>query len=127
VQEDSGLLKVQASAGHADLLASPRETLSSGERHRRERVPLAHGWSPLPTRVTTPDSRSEPGLSAWESANVRCPAASGGAGGGCPLGRPAERRTFQEDDVELLTSFAQHVAIAIENARLFREKERLQL
>ena len=34
-------------------------------------------------------------------------------------------RAFRADDLELLTSFAQHVAIAIENARLFREKERL--
>jgi signal transduction histidine kinase len=34
-------------------------------------------------------------------------------------------RGFQADDIELLGSFAQHVAIAIENARLFREKERL--
>jgi signal transduction histidine kinase len=32
---------------------------------------------------------------------------------------------FRADDIELLTAFAQHVAIAIENARLFREKERL--
>ena len=124
-QEDSGLLKVQASAGHADLLASPRETLSSGEG-------IAGSVFRSLTVVTLTDAGDDPRFAerAWAlRMGVRnvavVPLHLGERAVGVLSVARRSGRTFQEDDVELLTSFAQHVAIAIENARLFREKERL--
>ncbi|HEX7513655.1 MAG TPA: GAF domain-containing protein, partial [Candidatus Methylomirabilis sp.] len=124
-QEDSGLLKVQASAGHADLLAPPRETLSSGEG-------FAGSVFRSLTVVTLTEAGEDPRFAerAWAlRMGVRnvavVPLHLGERAVGVLSVARRSGRTFQEDDVELLTSFAQHVAIAIENARLFREKERL--
>jgi len=124
-QESTDLLHVRASAGDPDLLPPARDTFAPGE-----------GVTGAVFRslevITLADAANDPRYAeqAWaRHLGVRNVAV-------VPV-RLAERavgvlsvarrtgRAFTADDIELLTSFARHVAIAIENARLFREKERL--
>jgi hypothetical protein len=125
LDDEAGVLRIGASAGHPDLLPPPRDSYAPGDGvtgtvFRTLKV------------VTLSDPARDPRYleQAWaERLGVRKVAV-------VPV-RLAERavgvlsvarrsgRGFQADDIELLGSFAQHVAIAIENARLFREKERL--
>lgn len=124
-QEATGCLRVFASAGDADLLHAPRETLPSSEGV----VGAAFRSMEI---VTLTDPGDDPRYAEQEWARrmgVRNVAVVPLRLGERAVGvLSVARRSgggFRADDLELLTSFAQHVAIAIENARLFREKERL--
>ena len=125
LQETTGLLTVQVSAGDPDLLASPRQSIAPGEGitgrvfSRQEIAVLV-------------DAAREPGFAEREWAAqvglqtvAMVPVCVGErALAVLSVGRRS-RRAFHPDELEVLTSFAQHVAIAIENARLFRDRERL--
>ena len=124
-REGTGLLHVEASAGDPELLPPPRETFAPGEGV----IGTAFCTLEVAT-LSDPDSDPQYLERDWaERMGVRKVAAipihlgNRGVGVLCVALRTA--RAFRADDIELLTSFAQHVAIAIENARLFREKERL--
>jgi signal transduction histidine kinase len=124
-EEATGLLHLRASAGMPDLLPYPRETFGPGE-----------GLVGMVFRSLQVTVLSDAGTDvrymerAWaQQAGVKTVA-------GIPLllGERAvgvlsvSRRRYRpltHDEIDLLTSFAQHAAIAIENARLFDERERL--
>jgi GAF domain-containing protein len=124
-QEDSGCLQVRASAGQAELLEPGRETLQPGEG-------IVGSVLRSLAVVSLTEAGEDPRFEERDWArrmgvrNVAVvPVQLGERAVGVLSVARRGGRFFQEDDVELLTSFAQHVAIAIENARLFREKERL--
>jgi GAF domain-containing protein len=124
-QEAEGCLRVCASAGDADLLQPPRETFPPGEGV------MGAAFESLEI-VTVADPGEDPRYAEREWAQrmgVRSVAVVPLRLGDRAVGvlSVARRRSggFRADDIELLTAFAQHVAIATENARLFREKERL--
>jgi GAF domain-containing protein len=124
-QESAGCLRVFASAGDADLLQPPRETFPPNEGV------LGAVFQSLET-VTLADAGQDPRYAEQEWAQrmgVRSVAVvplrlGDRAVGVLSVGRRSGGG-FRADDMELLVAFAQHVAIATENARLFREKERL--
>jgi GAF domain-containing protein len=124
-QEATGLLHVLASAGDADLLQPPRETFPPGEGV----IGAAFRSLEIAT-LTDPGENPQYAEQEWaRRMGVRnvavVPLRLGErAVGVLSVGRRSGSG-FGADDIELLTAFAQHVAIAIENARLFREKERL--
>jgi hypothetical protein len=124
-QESTNSLRVFASAGDTDLLQPPRETFSPGEgiigvafQSRRIATLSDPGEDPRyaerewALRMGVRDVAVVPLHLADRAVGVLSVARRGS-------------RSFRTDDIELLTAFAQTVAIAIENARLFREKERL--
>ena len=124
-QEDTALLHLRASAGDADLLPPPRDSFHPGEG--------ITGTAFQTHAVTTvPDAGADAGYAeqAWaRDHGVKAVAVvplmrGGGAVGVVSVGR-RENRPFTPDEIDLLRSFAQHAAIAIENARLFQETERL--
>jgi GAF domain-containing protein/two-component sensor histidine kinase len=124
-QEATGLLHVRASAGDPDLLLPPRESCAPGDgvigtAFRTQEV------------LTLADPEHDPRYmeQAWaQRMGVRqvasVPVRLGERAVGVLSVARRSGRAFLADDIELLSSFAQHAAIAIENARLFREKERL--
>ena len=124
-QETTDLLHVRASAGDPDLLPPPRAAFAPGEGV------TGAVFRSLEVALLA-DAGSDPRYleAAWaRDRGVRSVAVvpvllAERAVGVLSVARRT-RRAFTADDIELLTSFAQHVAIAIENARLFREKERL--
>jgi signal transduction histidine kinase len=124
-QEATGLLHVRASAGNPDLLPPPRETFAP-----EEGVMGAAFRSLEVTTLTDPGHDPRYAEQAWaQRMGIRDVAVVPLRLGERAVGVLSVARrsgvAFRADDIELLTSFAQHVAIAIENARLFREKERL--
>jgi GAF domain-containing protein len=125
-QEASGVLCVGASAGDADLLLPPRETYGPTDGV------IGIAFRTLEV-MTVSDPESDPrfleqawarrvGLRRFAYIPVRLGERAAGV---LSVARRTIGDAFQADDIELLTSFAQNVAIGIENARLFREKERL--
>jgi two-component system, NtrC family, sensor histidine kinase HydH len=124
-QEASGLLHVQASGGDADLLASTRQTDPPGEGV------MGRAFSRQEVIVLT-DPAGEPRYLEREWAGrmglkavAFVPVCVGERALAVLFVARRSGRSFCPDDIEVLTSFAQHVAIAIENARLFRDRERL--
>ena len=124
-QESAACLRVCASAGDADLLQPPRETFPPGEGV------MGAAFRSMEA-VTLADAGQDPRYAEREWAlrmGVRSVAVVPLRLGERAVGvLSVARRSsggFRADDMELLTAFAQHVAIATENARLFREKERL--
>ena len=124
-QEATGLLHVSASAGDPDLLPPARGTFVPGEG-------VTGAVFQTSEVAILDDAGNDPRYAerAWARArgvrNVAVvPVRLGERAVGVLSVARRTGRAFREDDVELLTSFAQHVAIAVENARLFREKERL--
>ncbi len=124
-EEAGGCLRVSASAGDADLLQPPRETFAPGEGV------MGAAFRSLEV-VTLTDPGEDPRYAEREWAlrmGVRSVAIVPLRLGERAVGVLSVARRnggdFRPDDIEVLTAFAQHVAIAIENARLFREKERL--
>jgi len=124
-EEATGSLRVFASAGDADLLQPPREMFPPSEGV------MGAAFRSLEI-VTVTDPAEDPRYAEREWAlrmGVRSVAVVPLRLGERAVGvLSVARRSgsgFRADDMELLTAFAQHVAIAIENARLFREKERL--
>jgi two-component system sensor histidine kinase HydH len=124
-QEGSGLLHALASAGDADLLPPARETFAPGEgvtgavfRSLEVATLVDAGRDP---RYAEQIWARQTGVRNVAVVPVRL---ADRALGVLSVARRTGR-SFRVEDIELLTSFAQHVAIAIENARLFREKERL--
>ncbi|MBI4572663.1 MAG: GAF domain-containing protein [candidate division NC10 bacterium] len=124
-QETAGLLRLQASAGAADLLPYPRETFRPGEGVVGT-VFSSRGV------MTVSDAGTDHRYSeqAWAREvgvkNVAViPLLSGEQAVGVLSVSRRAGRSFDADEIGLLTSFAQHAAIAIENARLFHESERL--
>jgi hypothetical protein len=124
-QEDTGLLHLRASAGDTDLLAPARDSFHSGEG--------ITGVAFQTRAVTTVADAGQDGRyaeRAWAlergvKAVAGVPLVRGeGAVGVVSVGR-REGRPFTGEEIDLLLSFAQHAAIAIENARLFQETERL--
>jgi GAF domain-containing protein len=124
-QEATGLLHLRASAGAADLLPYPRESFQPGEG--------VVGTVFRSLEVTTlTDAGNDPRYAEREWARevgVKSLAAiplllGDRAVGVLSVSRRTER-PFTADEIGLLASFAQHAAIAIENARLFHETERL--
>ena len=124
-QEDTGLLHHRASAGDTDLLPPPRDSFHPGEG--------ITGTAFQTHAVTTLlDAGVDDGYAeqAWArehgvKAVAVVPLMRGeGAVGVVSVGRQGDR-PFTTDEIDLLRSFAQHSAIAIENARLFQETERL--
>ncbi len=124
-QEAAGLLHLRASAGTPDLLPYPRDTFGPGEG--------AVGTAFTSREVVTlSDAGSDPRYveQAWaQQVGVRSvaliPLLSGErAVGVLSVSRQAQR-PFDADEIDLLTSFARQAVIAIENARLFHETERL--
>jgi two-component system sensor histidine kinase HydH len=124
-QEDTSLLHLRASAGDPDLLPPPRHSFHPGEG--------ITGTAFQTHAITTvPDAGLDAGYAeqVWArehgvKAVAVVPLMRGaGALGVVSVGR-REDRPFAADEIDLLRSFAQHAAIAIENARLFQETERL--
>jgi GAF domain-containing protein len=124
-QEATGLLHLRASAGAPDLLPYPREAFKPGEGV------VGTVFSSL-TAMTITDAGEDPAYAeqAWaRQVGVKSVAViplrlGERAVGVLSVSRRAHR-PFDPDEISLLTSFAQHAAIAIENARLFQESERL--
>jgi GAF domain-containing protein len=124
-QEATGLLHLRASAGAPDLIPYPREAFTPGEGV------VGTVFSSL-TAMTITDAGHDPAYAeqAWaRQVGVKSVAViplllGERAVGVLSVSRRA-RRPFDPDEISLLTSFAQHAAIAIENARLFQESERL--
>ncbi|RPI10149.1 MAG: GAF domain-containing protein, partial [Zetaproteobacteria bacterium] len=124
-QESAGLLHVRASAGDPELLPPIRDTFAAGEGV------TGTAFRSLEV-MTLGDAGNDPRYAerTWaHQLGVRSVAVvpvclAEKAVGVLSVARRTGR-AFTADDIELLTSFARHVAIAIENARLFREKERL--
>jgi len=124
-QEATGLLRLQASAGGPDLLPYPRETFRSGEGV------VGTVFSSREV-MTLSDAGSDPRYAeqAWaQQVGVKSvaviPLLSGERAVGVLSVSRRAHRPFDSDEISLLTSFAQHAAIAIENARLFHETGRL--
>jgi len=124
-QEDSGLLHLGASAGVADLIPYPRETFRPGEGG------VGTVFTSLKA-MTISDAGSDPRYSeqAWaQEVGVKSvaviPLLLGEQAVGVLSVSLRAHRPFAPDELSLLTSFAQHAAIAIGNARLFHETERL--
>ncbi len=125
LDEETRVLRIGASAGHSDLLPPPREEYAPGDGV------TGTVFSALEV-VTLSDPAHDPRYLEQEWAarlGVRkvavVPVSLGERAVGVLSVARRSGRGFQADDLEVLGSFAQHVAIAIENARLFREKERL--
>ena len=124
-QEDTALLHLRASAGDADLLPPPRDSFHPGEG--------ITGTAFQTHAVTTvPDAGEDQSYAeqAWArehgvKAVAVVPLMRGEEAVGVVSVARREDRPFAADEIDLLTSFAQHAAIAIENARLFQETERL--
>ena len=124
-QEATGLLHLRASAGAPDLLPYPREAFKPGEGV------VGTAFSSL-TAMTITDAGDDPAYAeqAWaRQVGVKSVAViplrlGERAVGVLSVSRRAHR-PFDPEEISLLTSFAQHAAIAIENARLFQESERL--
>ncbi len=124
-QEETGHLHLRASAGVPDLIPYPRETFRPGEG-------VAGDVFRSLTVTTLSDAGTDPRYAeqAWaQEVGVKSVAViplllGERAMGVLSVSRRAHR-PFAADEIGLLTSFAQHAAIAIENARLFHETERL--
>ncbi|MFI5339124.1 MAG: GAF domain-containing protein, partial [Candidatus Methylomirabilales bacterium] len=124
-QETPDLLRLQASAGAPDLLPYPRDAFQPGEgvvgdAFRSQGV------------ITLADASNDPRYAEQEWARqvgVKSVAVIPLLLGERALGVLSVSRraypTFDAEEIGLLKSFAQHAAIAIENARLFHETERL--
>jgi GAF domain-containing protein len=124
-QEATGLLHVSASAGDPDLLPPARETFAPGEGVTGA-VFQTSEVAILDDAGNDPRYREHAWAHARGVRNVAVvPVRLGERAVGVLSVARRTGRPFRADDLELLTSFAQHVAIAVENARLFREKERL--
>jgi hypothetical protein len=124
-QNETGLLHLRASAGVPDLIPYPRETFQPDEG--------VVGTVFRSLRVTTlSDAGTDPQYAeqTWareigvKSVAVVPLLLGERAVGVLSVSRRAHR-PFPADEISLLMSFAQHAAIAIENARLFHETERL--
>jgi hypothetical protein len=124
-QEDTGLLHLRASAGDTDLLAPARDSFHSGEG-----ITGVAFQTRAVTTVADAGQDDRYAEQAWAlehgvKAVAVVPLVRGeGAAGVISVGR-REDRPFTGEEIDLLLSFAQHAAIAIENARLFQETERL--
>ncbi|MBI2454677.1 MAG: GAF domain-containing protein [candidate division NC10 bacterium] len=124
-QEAADLLHLQASAGAPDLIPYPREAFKPGEGV------VGTVFSSL-AAMTITDAGNDPAYAeqAWaRQVGVKSVAViplllGERAVGVLSVSRRAHR-PFDPEEISLLTSFAQHAAIAIENARLFQESERL--
>lgn len=125
LEDEAGVLRIAASAGDPDLLPPPRDAYAPGD-----------GVTGTVFRTLAVVTLSDPASDSryleqeWAARlGVRkvavVPVCMGERAVGVLSVARRSGRGFQADDIELLGSFAQHVAIAIENARLFREKERL--
>lgn len=124
-QEATDLLCLQASAGAPDLLPFPRETFQPGEGvvgtvFRSQGVIALADASDDP-RYLERDWARQVGV---KSVAV-IPLLLGDRALGVLSASRRVYRTFDADEIGLLQSFTQHAAIAIENARLFHEAERL--
>ena len=120
-QEATGCLRVFASAGDADLLQPARETFSAGEG-----IMGAVFQSLKTVTLTDPGQDARYAEREWAlRMGVRSVAVVPLRLGDRAVGVLSVARRggggFRADDIELLTAFAQNVAIAIENARLFRK------
>ncbi len=124
-QDETGLLHLRASAGAPDLIPYPRKTFQPSEG-------AAGNVFRSLTVMTFSDAGSDPRYAeqAWaQEVGVKSVAViplllGERAVGVLSVSRRAYR-PFAADEINMLTSFAQHAAIAIENARLFHETERL--
>jgi GAF domain-containing protein len=124
-REETGLLHLRASAGAPNLLPYPRDTFQPeegvvGRVFRSQEV------------ITVADASTDPQYieHAWaQQVGVKSVAVIPLLLGERVLGvlsvSRCAYRTFDADEIGLLKSFAQHAAIAIENARLYHEAERL--
>ncbi len=124
-QEETGLLQLRASAGAAELLPYPRQTFRPGE---------GGVGTVFQTRsaMTLRDAGTDPRYAeqAWaRQVGVKSvailPLLAGERAVGVLSVSRRTPRAFDAEEIGLLNSFAQHAAIAIENARLFSEAERL--
>ena len=124
-QGATGLLQLQASAGPPDLLPYPREAFEPGEG-------VVGGAFFSQGVITLADASNDPRYLEHEWAQrvgvksvAVIPLLLGERALGVLSVSRRVYRTFDADEIGLLKSFAQHAAIAIENARLFHEAERL--
>jgi len=124
-QDETGLLHLRASAGVPDLIPYPRETF------RPDEGVVGTVFRSL-TVKTLSDAGSDLRYAEQEWArNVGVksvavvPLLLGERAVGVLSVSRRDYRPFAADEISLLTSFAQQAAIAIENARLFHETERL--
>jgi hypothetical protein len=124
-REDIGLLHLRASAGASDLLPYPRDTFQPGEgvvgTVFRSRGIIALADASDDSRYTEQAWAKQVGV---KSVAVIPLLLGERALGVLSVSRRAYR-PFDADEIGLLKSFAQQAAIAIENARLFHEAERL--
>jgi hypothetical protein len=124
-QQETGLLHLRASAGVPDLLPYPRQTFQPGEG-------AVGAVFQSQSVMTLLDAGTDPRYAerAWaRQVGVKSVAIiplllAERAVGVLSVSRLTER-PFDAEEIGLLKSFAQHAAIAIENARLFCEAERL--
>ena len=124
-QEATDLLCLQASAGAPDLLPFPREMFQPGEgvvgTVFRSQGVIALADASNDTRYLERDWAQQVGV---KSVAV-IPLLLGDRALGVLSASRRVYRAFDADEIGLLKSFTQHAAIAIENARLFHEAERL--
>jgi signal transduction histidine kinase len=126
-QEDTGLLHLRASAGDTDLLAPARDSFHSGEG-----ITGVAFQTRAVTTVADAGQDDRYAEQAWAlehgvKAVAVVPLVRGeGAAGVISVGR-REDRPFTGEEIDLLLSFAQHAAIAIENARLFERDRELSV
>ncbi|HXZ44545.1 MAG TPA: GAF domain-containing protein, partial [archaeon] len=124
-REETGLLHLRASAGAPNLLPYPRDTFQPDEGVVGS-VFRSQGVIALADASTDPNYLEH----AWaKQVGVKSVAVIPLLLGERALGvlsvSRCAHRAFDTDEIGLLKSFAQHAAIAIENARLYHEAERL--
>ncbi len=124
-QEATGLLRLRASAGLPDLLPYPRDTFRPGEGAVgavfRSLAVMTLGDAGQDPRYLEQEWARKVGLKSM----AVIPLLQGERAVGVLSVSRRMARAFDADEIDLLSSFAQHAVIAIENARLFDESERL--
>jgi PAS domain S-box-containing protein len=123
----TGHLRCLAAAGEAQPEAAVGREMAPGQGLMWRAIELGHA-------VSSPDILNEPGLAQPEwairvnrdhglSAVMAAPLTVGGRIIGALAVGDVRGRKYSDDDHTLLTAFADHAAIALDNARRFREME----
>ncbi len=124
-QEATGLVHLRASAGAPDLLPYPRDAFRPGEGAVgtvfRSLTVMALGDAGQDPRYLEQDWARKVGVKSM----AVIPLMQGERAVGVLSVSRRTARAFDADELDLLTSFARQAAIAVENARLFDERERL--
>jgi signal transduction histidine kinase len=124
-QEETELLSLQASAGVPDLLPYPRKAFRSGEGLVGGVFRSLQVSAVSDAGADTRYSEQEWALRVGVKSVAAVPLVLGERAVGVLSVSRRVYRPFSPDEIGLLVAFAQHAAIAIENARQFQERERV--